>query len=76
MNMLTRLLKKNKSEQNLASAAAAIVGLEKKLAENEAEADDLREALAELYQDAVLEKKDSKKINQIKVPLEEKQAEI
>ena len=76
MKMLTRLLKKNKSEQNLASAASAIIDLENKLVDKEAEADDLREALEQLYKDAVLGEKDSKKIGKIKADLEELQSDI
>jgi hypothetical protein len=76
MKMLTRLLKKNICDQNLASAATVIVGLENKLAGKEAEAEGLRISLEEFYRDTVLGEKNSKKISTIKVDLEELFAEI
>ena len=57
MKMLTRLLKKNKCDQNLASAATVIVGLENKLAQKEEKAEGLRVSLGQLYQDAALGKR-------------------
>jgi hypothetical protein len=76
MNMLTRLMKKNKSEQNLASAAAAIVGLERTLAEKEEEVDGLSVSLEELYQAATLGKKDKGKISKTKDELAERGEDI
>ena len=64
-----RLLKKNKSNQNLASAAAVIVGLENQLAEKESTANGLQESLDQLYQDAALGKRDRRKISKTKEEL-------